>query len=223
MSAKTISSDWRKKGNEIYLSAANLCPTLRKERIREAINIYLNAFQTQTNDDELSSASKNLAMSSWRLSEYNDEEKYLHIYHLKESAKYFDIAYNAGLTSKPQSWIESLLTSTRQFMEDAIKYTQTLSNFKERSSLLYEIADKISEENLKAFCFLSLADVTFKAGISELAKGRYRECLALMHECYRPVEEARRYGRSSPFVTSEVAVYETDIFLHRLDCRIPGH
>ena len=214
MSSKTISSEWRKKGNEIYLSAANLIPALRKERIQQAIHIYLNAFQTQANNDELSSAAKNLAMASWRLAEVL-EEKYTHIYQLKESAKYFSISYNAGLTSKAQSWIEPLLTSTRQFIEDAIQYSLNLSNFKERSKFLYEIAAAISEENLKAFCFLSLADATFKAGVSELAKGKYKECLALMYECYHPVEEARRYGHCDPFVTTEVAVYEGDIFLHQ--------
>ena len=214
MTSKTISCEWRKKGNEIYLSAVNLCPTLRKERIQQAINIYVNAFQTQANDDELSSAAKNLAMASWRLAEIV-EEKYAHIYHLKEAAKYFSIAYNAGLTSKAQSWIEPLLTSTRQFLDDAIQYSLNLSDFKQRSKLLYEIACTVSEENLKAHCFLSLADATFKAGVSELAKGKYKECLAFMHECYHPVEEARRYGHCDPFVTTEVAVYEGDIFLHQ--------
>ena len=214
MSSKTVSNEWRKKGNEIYLSAANLCPALRKERIQQAVNIYEHAFETQTNNDELSSAAKNLAMASWRLGEL-DQEKYLHIYHLKEATRYFTVAYNAGLTSKPQTWLEPLLTSTRQFIENAIEYSHNLTNFKERSKFLYEIAGEISEENLKAFCFLSLADATFKAGVSELAKGNYKQCLALMHECYHPVEEARRYGHRDPFVSGEVAVYEGDIFLQQ--------
>ena len=214
MSTKSISCEWRRKGNEIYLSAANLCPMLRKERIQQAMSIYVNAFQTQANDDELSSAAKNLAMASWRLADVV-EEKFAHIYHLKEAAKYFTIAYNSGLTGKPQSWIEPLLTSTRQFIDDAIQFSQSLCNFNERSKLLNDIACEISEQNLKAYCFLSLADATFKAGVSQLAKGKYKECLFFMRECYHPIEEARKYGHCDPFVSSEVAVYEGDVFLHQ--------
>ena len=213
-SSKSVSCEWRKKGNEIYLSAANLGPTLRKDRIQQAISIYANAFETQSNNDELSSAAKNLAMASWRLADVI-EEKFAHIYHLKEAAKYFSISYNAGLTSKPKSWIEPLLTTTRQFIEDAIEFSQNLSNFKERSKFLNDIACEISEENLKAYCYLSLADATFKPGVSELADGKYKECLFLMRECYHPVEEARRYGHCDPFVSTEVAVFEGDIFLHQ--------
>ncbi|XP_028392853.1 uncharacterized protein LOC114517357 [Dendronephthya gigantea] len=214
MSSKSVSCEWRKKGNEVYLSAANLSPVLRKERLQQAINIYLNAFQTQENDDELSSAAKNLAMASWRLAEIV-EEKYLHIYHLKEAVKYFSVAYNAGLTGKAQSWIEPLLTSTRQFIDDAILYSQNIVNFPQRSKLLYDIANEISEDGLKAHCFLSLADATFKAGVSALSKGKYKDCLTLMHDCYYPVEEARRFSNSDPFVTTEVSVYEIDIFVHQ--------
>ena len=214
MSSTSISCEWRKEGNKIYNSATNLCATLKKERIQQAIDIYANAFETQANDDELSSAAKNLAMASWRLAEVV-EEKSVCMHHLKEAAKYFSIAYNAGLTSKPQSWIEQLLTRTRLCIDDAIEFSPKLSNFKERLKLLHDIACKISEENLKALCFLSLADATFKAGVSELANGKYKECLLYMRECYYPVEEARRYGHSDPLVCTEVAIYEHDVYLHQ--------
>lgn len=214
MASKGISGEWRKKGNDIYQSAGNLCPALRKERIQHAIRFYVKAFQLQESDDELSSAAKNLALASWRLAELV-EEKYGHVHQLKESAKYFAMAYNAGITSKPKSWIETLLTSTRQFLDDAFQYSQNMRSFKERSKLLHEIAGEISEGNLKAYCFLTLVDATFKAGAVELLEGRYKECLALMHECYQPIEEARKYGQSHPHITSEVSVYEMDVLLQQ--------
>jgi DnaJ-domain-containing protein 1 len=214
MLSKSVSCEWREKGNEIYRSAENLSPVLRKKRLQQAISIYTNAFQTQANDDELSSAAKNLATASCRLADIV-EEKFAHIYHVKEAGKYFSIAYDAGLKSKSQPWIELLLTNTRLFIDEAIQFSLNLSDFKERARLLSYIACEISEENLKALCFLNLADANFKAGISELAKGKYKECLFFMRECYHPVEEARRYGHCDPFVSTEVAIYESDIFQHQ--------
>lgn len=215
--ANSLSHEWRKKGNECYLSASyDIAPCLQRERIQNAISCYSKAFECKRNDDELSSAAKNLAMASWRLAELMTE-KYSHIYHLKEASQYFAQAYNAGLSSKPSTWNENLLTTTRQFMDDAVEFSQSLK-FEDRSRLLNEIACRLSEGTLKALCFLQLADTIFKAGISDLSAGKHKECMRLMRECYHPVEEARRYGHQDLFVDTEVRVFDEDIFLHQCTC-----
>ena len=211
---KSVSNEWRKKGNELYLSASNdLAPCVRQERIKNAITCYSKALELKTNDEELSSAAKNLAMASWRVAKLATEN-YVHVFYLKEASKYFRQAYDASLSCKPPPWKESLLSNTSQFLDDVVQFSQTLK-FELRSKLLNEIACQIPGGTLKANCYLQLADTVFKAGISELSAGRYKECLKLMHECYTPIEEARRYGHHDPFIEAEVRVYNEDIFIHQ--------
>ena len=158
--AKSVSSGWRKKGNEFYLSASyDLSPCLRRERIQKAISCYSKALENKTNDDELSSAAKNLAMSTWRVAELVTD-KYTHVFYLKEASKYFGQAYNAGLSSKPQHWNDSLLATTREFIDDMVNFSQTL-RFEERTRLLNSVACEITEGTLKAHAFLQLADAIF--------------------------------------------------------------
>lgn len=210
----TSSVKWRQMGNEIYSSATNLAPVLRKERLQQAINLYLKAFEAQTNTDELTSAAKNLGMASWRLGDVL-EEKYSRIYHYKESAKYFSIAYEKGLSVKCQSWLETLIMSTTQFLEEVFMCLQSFSNPKERTKYLYDIANAISVRNLKAQCFLALADVIFKAGVTALSEGQPKQCLDMMRECYRPIEEVKRFGHDDASMMSEARVYEEDVFVHQ--------
>lgn len=214
---KSLSNDWRKKGNEFYLSASyDLASCLRRDRIQKAISCYTKALEFKTNDDEQSSAAKNLAMSSWRVAELV-ADKYTHIHYLKEASKYFALAYNAGLLSKPQKWIDSLLANTREYLDDMGNFSQTLK-FEERSRLLRDVACEINEGSLKAYCFLQLADAIFKTGISEMSAGRYKESMRLMRECYTPVEEARRYAFQDPFTETEVRIFDEDIFMHQCTC-----
>ena len=215
--AKSVSSGWRKKVNEFYLSASyDLSPCLRRERIQKAISCYSKALENKTNDDELSSAAKNLAMSTWRVAELVTD-KYTHVFYLKEASKYFGQAYNAGLSSKPQHWNDSLLATTREFIDDMVNFSQTL-RFEERTRLLNSVACEITEGTLKAHAFLQLADAIFKTGISEMSAGRHKESKKLMHECYMPVEEARRHGHHDPIIETEVRIFDEDIFMHLCTC-----
>lgn len=215
--AKSVSSDWRKKGNEFYLSASyDISPCLRRDRIQKAISCYSKALEFKTNDDELSSAAKNLAMSSWRVAELVPD-KYTRVFYLKEASKYFGLAYNAGLLSKPQHWNDSLLTTTRGYIDDMVNFSQTL-RFEDRTRLLNGVACEITDGTLKAHCFLQLADAIFKTGILEMSAGRHRESKKLMHECYMPVEEARRHGYHDPIIETEVRIFDEDIFMHLCTC-----
>ena len=125
-------------------------------------------------------------MALWRLAELMPD-KYSHVYQLQQAAKYFSLAYQAGLPSKARSWNESLLTTTREYIDDTVLYSQTLA-FHDRTRFLNEIASCISEEHLKATCFLQLAYTIFKRGILKLEEGDSKECIMLVYECYTPVE-----------------------------------
>lgn len=53
MPQNTSSSHWREQGNGIYVTARdNLCPSVRKERLRQAASCYYKAFNFSTNEDE---------------------------------------------------------------------------------------------------------------------------------------------------------------------------
>lgn len=53
MTQSTSSSHWREQGNGIYVTARdNLCPSVRKERLRQAASCYYKAFNFSVNEDE---------------------------------------------------------------------------------------------------------------------------------------------------------------------------
>ena len=53
MSQSTSSGHWREQGNGLYVSARdNLCPSIRKDRLRQAANCYYKAFNFSENEEE---------------------------------------------------------------------------------------------------------------------------------------------------------------------------
>ena len=74
MAEETLSAKWRREGNQHYVSAApTLSPTVQKARLQKALTCYETAHYTAKTDDELSSAAKNIAMTSWKMAKISKD------------------------------------------------------------------------------------------------------------------------------------------------------
>jgi len=60
-STPSESEQWRKRGNQCYISVTvGLSPSISTARFSESLQYYQRAFDTGKNDDEKSSAAKNI-------------------------------------------------------------------------------------------------------------------------------------------------------------------
>lgn len=68
MAEASVSVQWRVKGNSHYRSVSDgLAPVLKKERYEKALTCYENAHSSGTSDEEVSSAAKNVGLTTWKL------------------------------------------------------------------------------------------------------------------------------------------------------------
>ena len=114
MAAEGSSSiHWRQQGNSIYTSVTEGLPyTIKRDRLNQAAQSYQKAFELGKNEDELASAAKNLAMTSWRMVQLMNSSKeqsfldaFMIMYHCKEAFKYFSYSHSHGQTVKTPDWL----------------------------------------------------------------------------------------------------------------------
>ena len=217
-SKKSQSITYREKGNKIYTTAlaTGLSPCLQISRLKEALSLYEKAKNSSRKQDEKCSAAKNVGMSCKRigllLSQRNESVKERH-YYFKEALINFDITYRFG-SCKSLEWMDGILINFRDAIQDAIDDVSLL-DFEQKIVALEDYARCIvNVDTQHAELLIEIAQMRFRHGISSLQKDDYKVCLYQMHECYRPIEEARKFGKDQQYIMTEVNVMDQDVFVH---------
>ena len=107
------SAHWRQQGNALYTSATEgLCYSVSRDRLIQATQCYQKAFDFGKNDEELTLATKNLAMTGWKLVKLfstSKEQSFLDsvmiMYHCKEAFKHFSFSHTRGQKVKSEQWL----------------------------------------------------------------------------------------------------------------------
>lgn len=207
---------FRERGNECYRSSskAGLSPCLQISRLQEAESWYEKAKSCASNQDEICSASKNVAVVCKKiallLTDKSKSAKERHFY-FKESLENFDKAYTFR-DSKTHDWIDNLIMTYTETVQQAINNVADIE-FKEKTTSLTEYAQSINNaQNLRAELYVEIALLHFGEGVSAMTKKDYKKCLYEMKECRQPTEEAKKFQiDSESSIEREIRVLEDDI------------
>ena len=191
-----------------------MSPCLQKSRLQDARSWYEKAKSCTTDQDEICSASKNIAVV-WKkiallLTDRSNSAKEIHFY-FKESLENFDKAY-VFRDSKTHDWRDNLITTYTETVQQAINNVTDIE-FKEKSTYLTQYAQSIENAyNLRAELYVKIALLHFDEGVSAMAKKDYKKCLYEMKECSQPTEEAKKFQiDSESSIEREIRVLEDDI------------
>ncbi|KAL5007138.1 hypothetical protein ScPMuIL_015944 [Solemya velum] len=217
MAAQSPSSNWRKQGNEIYVTATeNFSPVVRKERLNKAINLYYRALTSSGGDDETASAAKNLSLALWRMANLHfmmgrvQDAVRLFV----ESLKNFGKSLTSAEGCKQQSWKDELTVSLESCYADVVHLLESME-LRDRIAAMRDVIENMPSDSIRASCFLNLARYHFHFGIISLGKGDHKACLFQMCECYFPLNEASRLGGMMNEIPREVELLEQDVFMHQ--------
>ncbi|XP_053374407.1 uncharacterized protein LOC123532262 [Mercenaria mercenaria] len=221
MATSSVSVQWRVEGNSHYRSVSDsLAPVVRKARFQKALTCYETAHSAGTCDEEISSAAKNAGLTTWKLTKLaadtRDSWSVIKRY-LKQSLKYFNQAYRTGTScGKSDEWKDNILASCRGCWEEIGKATESLPKMDEEDRIITirECIDFIPIIDMKADCYLEIAEFHFHRGVKAIAVGEYKKCLCNMHDCYYPLAEAVKHGRNIERIHKEHAVLEADVFMN---------
>ncbi|XP_060592614.1 uncharacterized protein LOC132747295 [Ruditapes philippinarum] len=218
MATPSASVTWRLEGNKHYFSANDqVAPVVRKGRFQKALTCYENAHSSGTCDEEISSAAKNAGTTTWKLAKLavDTGEKWPVIkLYFKQSLKYLNHAYRTGSScGKPTEWLDNIIAQCRSCWEEIGKATESLKalDVEDRIITIRECIDFIPVIDMKAECFLAIAEFHFHRGVKAVEVGDYKKCLCNMHDCYFPLAEALKYARGDEVIVKEHSVLESDV------------
>lgn len=219
MTQNTSSSHWREQGNGIYVTARdNLCPSVRKERLRQAASCYYKAFNFSTNEDEKVSAAKNLAMVSWKTAKVDEqcmERMSLMVHQYKEAFKHFSFGFHHSETVKPESWRDGLLASAKGCWEELRCGRVSELSMENRAMTYHDLVQHIQIPELQAECYIELANCHFHFGITAIQNKDFKRGLYEMRDCYMPINEAKRCQGEKINIQAEIRILEEDVFMHQ--------
>ncbi|XP_061188601.1 uncharacterized protein LOC133196757 [Saccostrea echinata] len=219
MAQNTSSSHWREQGNGIYITARdNLCPSIRKERLRQAANCYYKAYNFSTNEDEKVSAAKNLAMVSWKTARVDEaclERFSLMIHQYKESFKYFSFGFHHSVNVKPESWRDGLLASAKSCWEELRAGRVSELTMENRDHTYHDLVQHMQIPEIQAECYIELTNCHFHCGITAIQNKDFKRGLYEMRDCYMPINEAKRLQGDKANLQAEVRILEEDVFMHQ--------
>ena len=211
------SEEIRKEGNAVYLKAIeDADPISKKSNLNIAIALYEKALRLSTKQTEKASASKNIAMASWKMAKLlcdQGEATKLRHFHFKEAISNFNTAYTYG-SCHVQLWIDGILQSMYSCIQDAISHFDAYFKFENQIFCINECISLTAVDHLQAECQLEVANLHFKEGLYALQKRDCMRCLKLMRDSHFPLEEARKWGKDQEHIEMEIATLERDIFLH---------
>ena len=218
MSSGSVSEQLRQKGNNIYRSVNDgLAPVLKKSRLVAAIAKYNEAHSHAQNAEEKASALKNVAKASFKLVSFlpvqTEHEIQLVRYHAKNAIDSYSQSYLLGQTVKPNTWLQDLVACLQDCWVDLIDIAESIP-FQRRVSLLEECVYSVGIESLRGEYCLQIAEIMFHESVNKLNEKDFRQSLSIIHNCYRPVEEAAKSKRHTPAIMSDVNVMREDLRFH---------
>ena len=211
----SASDKWREQGNTAYREALTpgLSPTLCDVRLEKALTNYQHALKDATGPEQSSSAAKNIGMATWKLAEIYPQlrKPSVSTKRLYEAAISSLIqAENVGQT-RDSTWVTSVKNAQSKCVNSAIEWSVRSSKGRERAAFLESIVNIVRHSHLKAKCYIALGKTLFFQSVEVIGNGNFVTALSVLHDCHYPVEEAARFCKGNPSITSEVEELRQDI------------
>lgn len=219
----SLSSIIRNQGNEYFRQACqgkNLGLQKTRELYEQALARYYQAKEKAENQDDESSAAKNIGKAAWRISgvlaqKMDGFQIILHYQH--EAVKGLCVAYNRSEDCKSVQWRSEVLGTLNLCLQEVIDSCDTFPT----DIKIYQVERLVSlttVDRATADLQLKLASLYFHDGATKLQDGDYKTCLSRMRDCYRPIEEVKRLARITEDelddLLSESESLEQDVFYH---------
>ena len=118
-----VSVKYRQKGNESYKKAndENLDPSLRKEKLKNALVCYKGALKTAGKDyDSAASAAKNYAKASHELSKLLQDHDLEKRQCFIDAFEHYQQALECGKITKSTRWIDDITCSFVNVLQEAL-------------------------------------------------------------------------------------------------------
>ncbi|XP_013385178.1 uncharacterized protein LOC106155077 isoform X2 [Lingula anatina] len=215
----SVSEMWRKEGNQHYVSVRDsLTPDLRRQRLLSALKCYYKANDFSNTAVERSSAAKNTGMAAWKLAvvlRICNERFSLQQHYFKEAIQHFNLGITSGEPVQSEDWVKKVTGMLFSCTQEALQNCGNLET-DQRVQAIEEYLNYLSPDHPspRTDCFIEIANVLFRAGITSLQIGNYKDCLQRMHQCYQPIEEGKRSARDGIDLLQELQILENDVFIH---------
>ena len=180
----------RQQGNEIYKTAGTgVAPCLRIDRYQRALVHYHRALKCAVNDEERSSAYKNLSVTTQNIamlerSEQNDVDKFL--FYVKECFTYGDMAVSTGKGIKSEDWIGNILERLEKIFSETFDWIMCLKQNK-RVAVLHRFSSVSESKHHRTTMLKQLVKDYFHMSVIALEGNDYRESLRSLSEMYTPL------------------------------------
>eukprot|EP00457_Paulinella_chromatophora_P006226 gb/GEZN01006244.1/.p1 GENE.gb/GEZN01006244.1/~~gb/GEZN01006244.1/.p1 ORF type:complete len:483 (+),score=80.81 gb/GEZN01006244.1/:75-1451(+) len=234
------SDNLRQAGNDLYKQAADpgLGTTLRNRRLKQAAKRYNEAYNAATTEREKAFALKNLTMVSLKELAFSlaavdpkmnipDEESinmhFKAMFHYGLCALSFgvmELAWRADVANKLDLQVAEM-RSKLQPLGYSLNRTRILRGMcADTRSVMQEL--KIPQQKWAAECELILAEYTFHSVLKQQSSMdreekeiKFREMLSLLHECSRPIEEAKRFAPRGSDLLDDAIKLQQDVYVLR--------
>eukprot|EP00111_Clytia_hemisphaerica_P005098 TCONS_00014678-protein len=207
---------WRTEGNQLYQTAQKdgFGPTIKKSRLQEAMKCYQRALSAANGDkNETSSACKNLARANYAVSLLSKDDTVQEMYFLRETFHYYSKALESGEGIKPSEWLTDVDALYRAlFVEICEKFNE--AEPKEKVVRIESFVSVISESDcMYPDLQYNLALTWINEACVGLNNKDFKASLNALKECYRPVEELKRYGKHRDDLANDIDCFGSDIAL----------
>ena len=180
----------RQQGNEIYKTAGtDVAPCLRIDRYQRALVHYHRALESAVNDEERSSAYKNLSVTTQNIallerSEQNNVDKFL--FYVKECLTYGDKAVSTGKGIKSEDWIGNILERLEKCFSETFDWIMCLKQSK-RVAVLHRFSSVSDSKHHRTTMLKQLVKDYFHISVIALEGNDYKESLRALSEMYTPL------------------------------------
>ena len=178
----------RKKGNELFRSAVSgLAPVIRLGRYENAITHYNEALENAENEEDQSSACKNLAIAYRTMATLTTRENEIdkRFLYFRECINFSKKAFEHGIEVKSEEWIKDMYAKYVHAFEDAFELILSLERDWRIRHLHLFSTDLVSSELVQVLRQLTME--YFRISEETLKVENYKTCLNALTEIYTPL------------------------------------
>ncbi|CAH1780689.1 unnamed protein product [Owenia fusiformis] len=218
MTSESNSTYLRKKGNKHYANALqDGSPSIMRDNLIIAMKYYYSAEREAGDPDEIASARKNIGIACWRVATLNvslNEKLDICLQYYKQALDNISRSL-MNCTVKSKEWKVNTRKKMEDCLEEAIEYISSL-DYGAKIRALEDLSGVVYYRETKAAIYLRIATEMFHKSVSKLAAGDIKGSLALLGDCYRPVQEAKKFDTEiyDDQFDTDLRVLEGDLLLH---------
>lgn len=185
---RTDSGIWRERGNQLFDKATDDWKKKSKqEYFEQALRCYGKAIEEADDDSDEVSATKNMALTEWKLASLGVKKTD----YLCSALKHFSYALNQGKDNNSAAWVKKVEEYMNKCFDEAMDFMKDIQNVDERQSVVEKIEYSVENESVKCKCCRFLAEALYKEGTAALRGKNLKRAMDLFKESWMPLEMAR--------------------------------